>query len=102
MALENLEVIVDHLESADIRIFERDKLELHNFPELSNGCDLLLHLSFVFGYLCVLLDLFFVSKQSQFPQKFQSQILINSEFSVHSSSNFIPMPLVLGDHWLVF
>ena len=68
MAFEDLEVFVQHLESADVAILEGDQLKLHHLPELDDGVDLLLHLGFVFGDLAYLLNGLLVIEQTIVPQ----------------------------------
>jgi hypothetical protein len=61
-------VLVQHLESADIAVLQGDKLELHHFPELDDGVDLLLHLGLVLGDLAYLLNGLLVVEQTIIPQ----------------------------------
>jgi hypothetical protein len=70
-------VVVEHLERADVAVFEGDELELDAFPEFDDGVDLFVHLGFVFGDFADLLDCVFVVEETKIPQKFEFEVVVD-------------------------
>ena len=98
MALEDLEVIIEHFQSAYITGLEGNELKLNHFPKLDNGVDLFVHLCLILGDFAYFFDSFLIIKETVVPEETKFKILIDLEFLFDCIFNFFPMSAIGSDH----